>query len=261
MKYLRTFILALQREFNGRVNIIGWFIVGTIPTIVLVLVWFAIIGDQGNLNGFTKGDFIVYYLAMTMSWYIVGGNFGRSVGNRIKNGTLNTTLLKPYNIVLGNGIEEQAWKVLSLIFAIPASFTVIILFSNMVNISFSLPQMIFLIVSLILGGINFALLEALIGISAFWVTEIWPIANVSDILQSLFGGKYIPLPLMPASLLWLTNILPFKYLFYVPVSILLSKNTQPVLDIGIQLFYALLLFTIYKFVWKLGIKKYEGVGI
>lgn len=261
MKYLRTFLLALQREFNGRVNIVGWFIVGTVPTIVLVLVWFAIIGDKGSLNGFTKGDFIIYYLAMTMSWYIVGGNSGRSLGNKIKNGAINTTLLKPYDIVLGNGIEEQAWKVLSLLFALPASLLVIIFFNNMINISFSLSQIVLLTISLILGGLNFALLEALIGISAFWVTEMWPIAHISDIFQSLFGGKYIPLPLMPVSLLWLTNILPFKYLFYVPVSILLSKNTQPILDIGIQLFYVVLLFIIYKFVWRLGIKKYEGVGI
>jgi len=253
--------LALQREFIGRINIAGWFVVGTIPTIVLVLVWFAILGEQGSLNGFTKGDFIIYYLAMTLSWYIVGGNFGRSVGNKIKNGTINTTLLKPYNIVLGNGIEEQAWKVLSFLFAMPAALVIIILFRDTIHVSFPPSQSIFLIVSLILGGINFALMEALIGISAFWVTEIWPVAHVNDILQSLFGGRYIPLALMPPSLLWLTNILPFKYLFYVPVSILLSKNTQPILDIGIQLLYVILMFVVYKIIWYMGIKRYEGVGI
>lgn len=261
MKYWRTFLLAIQREFNTRINLIGWFLVGTIPTIVLVLVWFSILGAQESLNGFTRGDFIVYYLAMTVSWYIVGGTFGRTVGYQIKDGAANTTLLKPYNIVLGTGIKEQAWKVLSFLISIPVTLTVIFLFRDIIHVNFSFYQTVLLVISLILGGLNFAFIEALIGISAFWVTEIWPVVQVNDIFQSLFGGRYIPLALMPPSVLWLTNILPFKYLFYVPVSILLSKNNHPLTDISIQLVYLILLFLLYKLVWNLGIKKYEAVGI
>ncbi len=261
MKYWLTFRLALQREFLGRLNLLGWFVVGSIPSIALVLVWFALMGESETLQGFTKGDFVVYYLAMTMSWYIVGGVFGRSVGNKIKNGNVSTTLLKPYDIVLGNGVEEQAWKLLSLFMAMPATLLILFLFRDIISLSFSVQQLSFLGISLVLGGINFALMEALVGISAFWVTEIWPIAHVNDLLQSLFGGKYVPLALMPGPLLFLTDVLPFKYLFYVPVSILLNKNVDPLSDIGVQAVYVIVLFVIYKIVWKLGIKKYEGVGI
>ena len=49
-------------------------------------------------------------------------------------------------------------------------------------------------------------------------------------------------------------------MFYVPVSILLSKTANPFWDIGIQFVYIMILFGLYKIVWSLGIKKYEGVG-
>ncbi len=260
MKYLRTFLLALQREFISRVNIAGWFVVSSIPSIVLVEVWLTILGQQQNVGGFSKGDFILYYLFMTVGWAIVGGTFGRNVGGQIKDGKINTTLLKPYDVVLGQAIEEQAWKVLSLFISLPFTLLVLFLFRDIIHLQLSAAQGLLLLLSLFLGGINFAFLEALVGLSAFWVIETWPVDSLKEILLSLFGGLLVPLALMPPMILSLANILPFKYMFYVPVSILLSKTPYPAFDVGIQLAYVVALFGLYKLIWGLGIKKYEGVG-
>lgn len=261
MKYLRTFFIALEAEFASRVNILGWFLVGLIPIIVLIFVWLAIIGDKPSINGFTKGDFIVYYLFLQLSWYIVGGGFGYNVGDAIKKGQINTTLLKPYNVVFSHYIQEQAWKLLSLFIALPISATMLFLFRDSIHISLSLQQGLFLAVSLIFGGILFALLEALSGLTAFWLTEIRPVTRLKETVISLFGGMLIPITLMPHTLFNLANILPFKYMFYVPISILLGKSANPLLDVVIQIGYIILFYLLYKFIWNLGIKKYEAVGV
>lgn len=261
MKYLRTFLLALESEFISRANLFVWFLVGSIPSIALVIVWFAILGERQNINGFTRGDFIIYYIFMTVGWYIVGGKFGATVGNGIKNGIINTTLLKPYDVVLGQAIKEQAWKVLSILVAIPTTVLILYVFRETIHLQLSFEQSLLLIISLILGGINFAFVEALVGISSFWVIEIWPITHINDILQSLFGGRLVPLTLMPSTVLFITNLLPFKYMFYVPVSILLSKSPNPLLDIELQFLYIIILFFVYKLVWNIGIKKYEAIGV
>ncbi len=261
MKYLRTFFIALEAEFASRVNILGWFLVGLIPIIVLIFVWLAIIGDQQSINGFTKGDFIVYYLFLQLSWYIVGGGFGYNVGDAIKKGQINTTLLKPYDVVFSHYIQEQAWKLLSLCIAIPVSSTILFLFRDSIHIHFSFEKGILLIISLILGGILFALLEALTGLTAFWLTEIRPVTRLKETVLSLFGGMLIPLTLMPTVLFNLANILPFKYMFYVPISILLDKSPHAFLDVMIQAGYIVLFYALYKFVWSIGIKKYEAVGV
>ena len=260
MKYLRTFLLALQREFISRINILGWFLVGSIPSIVLLMVWLTILGQGQSVGGFTKGDFIVYYLFMTAGWCVVGGTFGRNVGGQIKDGRINTTLLKPYDVVFGQAIEEQAWKVLSVCISIPITLTILFLFRDSIHIHLSLSQSVLLVLSILFGGINFAFMEAIVGLTAFWVTEIWPVDNLKEILLSLFGGLLMPLALMPSFILSLANILPFKYMFYVPVSILLSKTANPSFDVALQFLYVIALFGLYKCVWHFGIKKYEGVG-
>jgi ABC-2 type transport system permease protein len=260
MRYLRTFLLALQAEFTSRVNLIGWFLVGAIPSIILVLVWFAILGDRQSINGFSKGDFLIYYTFVTVGWYVVGGTFGVNTGNRIKNGTINTTLLKPYDVVLGQGIEEQAWKVMSIAITFPITTIVLYLFRAIIHIQLTWESGLLLILSLILGGINFALIEAIVGITAFWVTDVWPVDHVKNILLSLFGGLLVPLALMPPIVLSLANLLPFKYMFYIPISILLSKTQNPLLDVGLQAVYIFILFGLYKLIWNLGIRKYEAIG-
>lgn len=260
MKYLRTLLLSLQSEFISRANLVGWFIVGIIPSLILVLVWLAILGDKPSINGFTRGDFIIYYVFITFSWYIVGGNFVYPLGHGIKEGLINTTLLKPYDVVLGQGIKEQAWKILSFFVALPPTLLVLYLFRDSIHLNLTFYQVLLLIISLILGGINFALLEAITGITAFWVTEIWPVAQLNEMLLSLFGGRLLPLTLMPASILFIANILPFKYTFYVPVSILLSKSSDIFFDVSVQLLYLFILLLVYKLVWNLGIKRYEAVG-
>ncbi|MBI4225282.1 MAG: ABC-2 family transporter protein [Candidatus Sungbacteria bacterium] len=261
MKYLRTFLLALQVEFSSRINIFGWFLCSLIPSLLLILVWFAILGERESISGFTKGDFAVYYLFITMGWYIVGGTFGISTGRKIKNGMINTTLLKPYNVVLGQCLEEQAWKAISFFLALPIMVFIVFLLRDNISIHLSFGHILLLIVSLILGGINFALIQGLVGISAFWITEVWPVDHLRVILLSLFGGLLVPLALMPSAVRALSDFLPFKYMFYVPVSILLSKNSNPYLDAGIQLLYIGILFGIYTLVWSRGIKKYEAIGI
>jgi ABC-2 type transport system permease protein len=260
MKYWRTFLLAVQSEFTSRVNIVGWFLVGVFESLVLVLVWFAIMGDSQSLGGFTKGDFVVYYLFVTVGWYIVGGRYGWQVGNRIKSGGINTTLLKPYNVVLGKCVEEQAWKFLAFFLTLPVTIAFLFAFRESIQIALPLEEVLLLVVALIIGAVNFAFLEALVGITAFWVTDTWPVSRAIDILGSLFGGLLIPISLMPSILEQVSNFLPFRYTFYVPVSILLSKTEQPFVDVLLQIFFTFLLFMLYRFVWSLGIKKYEAIG-
>lgn len=261
MKYFRTYLLSLEAEFASWANIAGWFLVASIPSLVLVLVWLAILGGRQSLGGLTKSDFLVYYIFITFGWYIVGGSFGLTVGRRIKDGSINNSLLKPYNFVIEQAIREQAWKTLSFIISFPALAAVLFFLRDVIVVSFTYDQIAFLAVSLLLGAFNFALVEAIIGLSALWIVEMWPIEHVKEILLSLFGGFYVPLSLMPEKVLFLANILPFKYMFYIPVSILLNKSTSPVVDIGLQAMYIGILFGVYKLMWHFGIKKYEAIGV
>lgn len=190
----------------------------------------------------------------------MGGAYGYNLGSAIKNGVVNVTLLKPYDIVFGEFIKEQAWKVISLIIVVPATLVVFYLFRDIIHIQLTPWNIPLLVVSLLFGGLIFAIIEAIMGILAFWLTEIWPLVMIREFTLSLFGAQLIPYPLMPVPIQVISNFLPFKYIFYTPLSIILHKTTNPILDISIQAFFVILLFILYKLIWRAGIKKYEAIG-
>ncbi len=260
MKYWRTFLLALQTELQYRANLVGWFVVGAIEPITMVLVWFAILGERQEVAGYGRGDFILYYIFVTLAWYIVGGNFCHQIGNAIHNGDINKTLLKPYSIVWGAAMAEQAWKVTSLLLTIPIFTLILYLTRDYISWQVAPAQLLYLPITLILAAIIFALTQACTGILAFWVTEIWPFADMVEVVLLLFGGIMAPIVLLPPVIQTISLFLPFRYIFYEPLTILLGHQSDPLLIVWKQLAFVAILYLLYKVMWRAGIRRYEGIG-
>ena len=260
MKYWRTFLLTIQTELQYRANSVLWIIEGAIAPVVMVLAWFVVLGNRSEVGGYTRGDFITYYLAVTFGWYVVAGTFSQMIGRAIKMGEMNITLVKPYNVVLEKMVREQAWKFISLLIALPILAVVTYMFRSYVTVSLSGVQIFMTMVSFALGAILFAIIEATIGILAFWFVEIWPIADTSMACMNVFGGMLAPLTLMPIFFQRVAAYLPFKYVFFVPVSMLLGKADNPSFELGLQVIFIVICFGIYSLIWRAGLKRYEGIG-
>ena len=259
-KYWLAFTLALQTEMQYRANLVMWLVVGAIGPLLMTMVWFVVLGGKQNVGGYTHGDFIVYYLLMTFGFYIIGGEFARPIGRAIKNGDLNRYLLRPYSLVLGCFSEEQAWKLTSIVVTLPALLLALWLTRGYITLAVTWVQAPVIVLSVILAAIIFALLQAIIGSLAFWVTEIWPFAETLDVVSNLFGGLMAPIALMPGSVQRVTEYLPFRYMFYEPITMILGKANEPMGVIGKQVVFIIALSIIFRLVWRVGTKRYEGIG-
>lgn len=65
-------------------------------------------------------------------------------------------------------------------------------------------------------------LQFLIGLSAFYFTMNYQISWTLDLLIRLASGLIIPLDLYPALITWLLDLLPFKYLYFIPLQVYLG---------------------------------------
>lgn len=259
-KYWFRFLSAIETEFQYRANLIWWMIVGAIAPVVMTLVWFAVIQEQPDIGGYGKSDFVLYYLLITLGWYVVGGEFARPIGTAIRSGDINKSLLQPYSVILGKAVWEQAWKVLSLILSLPVAALILYLTRDFLEFHLELAVVPYVILSLMGGAIIFALIQAIIGILAFWVTEVWPFAEMNDMLLQLMGGMLAPISLLPPLAQTISLYLPFRYIFYEPVAIILGKSIDPGTVIIRQGIFAIFLFVVYKLMWRAGLRKYEGIG-
>lgn len=259
-KYWYRFLSAIESEFQYRTNLFAWMIVGAIGPMIMVFVWLGVLEQQPTVGGYGRSDFILYYLLTTLGWYIVGGEFARPIGTAIRSGDINKSLLQPYSVILGKAVWEQAWKLLSLFLSLPVCALVLYLTRDTLVFSFDINTLPVLITSLIGGALIFGLIQAIIGIMAFWMTEIWPIAEMNDMLLQLMGGMLAPLTLLPPLVQKISLYLPFRYIFFEPVAIVLGKQPYPMEVIMKQGIFIVLLYVIYKLLWRAGLRKYEGTG-
>lgn len=82
---------------------------------------------------------------------------------------------------------------------------------------------------LFLGFLLNFLISFSIGLLAFWIKETLPITWLYWKGETLFGGFFIPIALMPASLRMVAEILPFSHVFYNAAYTLVNFNSAPFL--------------------------------
>lgn len=259
-KYWVRFLCAIETEFMYRTNLFAWMILGAMGPAIMVLVWLKILQDRPSVGGYDQGDFILYYLLTTVAWYIVGGEFARPIGTAIRSGDINKSLLQPYSVVLGKAVWEQAWKLLSLVLSLPICGLILYLTREMIDFRLDLSLMPGILLSLLGGALIFGLIQAIVGIMAFWMTEIWPIAEMNSVFLQLLGGMLAPLTLLPPLIQSISLYLPFRYIFFEPVAIILGKQLAPMEVVVKQAIFVVILYVSYKLLWRAGIRKYEGIG-
>ena len=97
---------------------------------------------------------------------------------------------------------------------------------------------------------------------AFFWERSEALTHARWVLEMIAGGYLLPLSLYPSWARNITEFLPFKYIYYVPVSIftgIIDLNTvMTTLFVGVIWLTAMILFS--QWIWKKGIIRYSGVG-
>ena len=98
---------------------------------------------------------------------------------------------------------------------------------------------------------------------AFWADNCWSLLVAHRIIASLLGGLLLPLSLFPAWSQSALAALPFKYMFAVPVDVLLGRVSpaEYVVGIAVAIAWCGIFAGISAAVWRRGTLQYTGVGM
>lgn len=135
-------------------------------------------------------------------------------------------------------------------------------FGNLFSITHD-PTIIFLsLIVITLGLLISFTFKMIIGLTAFWLTDIGGFYQLIEALIILFAGFTIPITLLPSPFAQIAHILPFSYMVYFPIaSIQGTLSIHEIIKIiVIQGAWLILLGCIYHIIWRSGIKKFSGVG-
>lgn len=138
----------------------------------------------------------------------------------------------------------------------------ILFFVISIFIGYGILYTAFLFVFLVLNLVMFFLLISLIGNLGFYLIEMCPLRPIVEAMFLLFGGLLFPLSLLPKNAYKIFSISPFSmvgYKFSMALQKMMSVDML-IHEISISIIWAVIFYLLYKITFKLGLKRYEGMG-
>lgn len=254
--------MGLQDIFSewGKASI--WTIIAATHALVMAFTWLIVADGRDNLGALSTGQVIAYYGLMFISWYLIGGNVHHMVSNMIARGELSGKLTKPLYPFAEKIFLEQGWKTLGLLTGTPVLIMILIGFGGQTEIAFDLSNLLWTIPSILMGAIIFLTKDIIIGCTTFWLQSDKGTQHMDVLMMTIFGGDLAPLALMPIWVQSLANVLPFRYIFALPIEIFLGQHTgiDLLMALGVQLLWLVAFVWLAGIIYRRGLIAYEAFG-
>lgn len=250
-----TWLSWLQQRTFFFLLAFGWMI----PPLISLFVWYTASSTK-TIGGLTQGEFVTYYLMLILVNQLTYSQTHWTVGDAIRSGDMNLTLLRPLSPHFGVLAAEIAGKVVYMTFVIPIAFLLVLILHPTLHTT-SYNSILFLL-TLTLAWLLRFLWGYWLAILAFWITRSDALLSIQDTMIFLFAGQVAPVVLLPGILQSVATLLPFRYMISFPIEILLGRLNTPELLTGLAYQSGWLAITCVLFftTWRRGLHHYAAVG-
>jgi viologen exporter family transport system permease protein len=208
-------------------------------------------------RGFTRDDFIVYYLCLIMLNQFTYPVCNWTVGDSIRMGRLSDWLLRPLPVMFEAIASDIAMKMVCTPFAV--AVTVVLAFFLHPAAHFSPQSVLFFLPAFLLAQVLRFLMAYTL---ALWNSRADALLDLNDSLVFLLAGQVAPIALLPGALRALATVLPYRYMLGFPIELLIGRLSTTEIWQGFawQCAWVIGVVFLYRFVWKHGLRHYTSVG-
>lgn len=251
-KYLTLFINSLQNSTAYQLENFNWFLIATVSTISSLVVFNAAVSANA-FNNYTNQQITLYIvlslvLNRFLDWY-----FAYRVSNDVRHGTISSNIIAPINTKLYYFVEELGGKVIMTLPYLLFILLIILTLKISLNFNFSLFA-----ISLTLGSLLNIFITGILASTSFWYIKNVGIIGNYQFFAMYLSGRAFPLDILPNKIFNILQFTPFPYTYFYSITSVTKGINLNI--IFIQIFWVVVLYFIYKFMWKKGIKQYEAVG-
>lgn len=261
-KYLSFFKTSIKAEFTYKADFILSMLINSLFFFIYYAVWKAVYLSSGTaeISTYTLSSTITYYFITSLLFRIDISNFVY-MGWMIWTGELSNDLVKPWNPKLIHSIIPIADVVINFFLYIPVMAVIYIFSSQYIQIP-NLLTLVYFIVTVFLSIILSLIINLGLNCLVFFFGDQESNIGVINYLMAFMAGAFFPLVFLPHSISKIFYILPFKYLFDVPINVYLGRlNSSEILKGWVSIIIWILVFYIlFKFVYAKGLKRYTGTG-
>ena len=205
--------------------------------------------------GVVLNDMIAYTILSQITSMLTGSNVMYEINASVQDGSISTRLLLPLGFrayyFLTNLSENLFWSMYRFL---PPVLVAILFFG--LRFAFSPQRLGLYCVSVMLAFlINFCYIFTM-GLSVIWLKNSFFLENLCGVFYRLLSGAVVPVWFFPRWLNTATGFLPFRYIMFEPISILLGKTPFDQIPsvLGMQALWAAILYGLMTLVWTMGRK-------
>jgi len=258
-KYYEYIKNSFKEYLAYRVEYISGIIQTLLSLAVQLYLWQALMGQSGQVSTdagiITLKDMITYVLVVALVDTLARSNVIYDINDRVRSGQISTDLVRPMNFI-GYMFCRMAGR--SLFNFLLQFLPVLVIGVIFLDISYpTVPDLLFFCITVINALLLTFLLTFSLGILSFWYMQIWQVDILLGTAFQLFAGGWIPLWFFPEVLVKISNFLPFRLVYYVPISIYLGKlDTQDCwFAVLQQVVWIVILYGLTRLMWHFAVKK------
>jgi ABC-2 type transport system permease protein len=263
-KYAHAFTIGLQSNLVYRWNFAVRSLFSLSHLAVVFILWGAVYAAKPSIGGFSFSQTLAYFSILFVLQFFLGAfNEDYQIGEDIRNGLINQFLLKPINyfgyrisLFAAARIVSGSMGLLAFVVVVPILGSRLSFPHEAWRIALGLPAM------LLTAVIQFSIAYCF-GMLAFWFLEIQGFVILSMAIETVLGGQFFPLDLLPPGAFAVARFLPFYYQAYFPAAIFTGRIVGPsaVLEgLAIQAFWALALAGLAQLLWARGLRHHTAAG-
>lgn len=253
-KYWYLACNAFKSATSYRVSNMAWLGSRVLTLLITIYIWKLTSEAGSNLIGF--GEIFTYYIIGGI--FSINNNIHYNISQAIKNGSFTVRLLRPFPVWLDAIIVDFGWQSFTLL--VETVFLIILGIFGFKFLIFSSFFNLFLALFAFLIGVFIRIyINLIVGMGAFFTTEIFGLIDMLSTVTWFFSGKAIPLRLVSNFL----SFTPFAFIYFLPMEIYFGKFTlnNVFWVYGGGIFALIILHIITTIIWKAGLKRNEAIGL
>ncbi len=264
MRLLRIYGALIKmgwtKALEYRAQIVIWLISFVFP-LIMMAVWLAIVDQAGPAAGWTRSDFISYYVAAVLvnrfTWAPVVWDWDED----IRTGNLSMKLAKPLDPIHYLVSEQVGWQAFFLALLVPAILVAAWLVPA-IHYPLTPARVLFFALSVILGFTMNVLMGTAIAMLGLWTTQVRNVYSLWWGVGQFMSGWIAPLAMMPAGVRAVAYLLPFRGFLGFPIEILMGRLDGPGIAYGfaVSVGWSVIFLVVYRVLWRVGLRRYDAVG-
>lgn len=242
--------LALRITYAYRASVFTTALLLVVEVFLLRMIWTSVYGGRSSVDGLSLDALIVYLTVVNLQMFLMTTPIAQHIHSRIRTGVVFFDFVRPIGYprqMLGMQAGTTLGQASLLLPAVPVAFL-----AGAISPPAGTAAAFAYSLSVLLGYLIAVLLALLLGMAAFWTIEISGITTFYRFVNQFFSGSMIPLTFFSGPLRALADVLPFRYLGYVPASIYVGVIEGPAIvqALAAQAVWVLGLAGVFWLVWR-----------